>query len=271
MLCLFIIIYDKTCHTVPMMLVANSCLSAILFGTIIFSIRLYTLKNDWKTIVYKDSFCSFRGYIGYAACSIQNFSYLLQSIYRYIIVIYPNRLFFQSIRFQLFLISCTWIFGFIYPIAFLFTDQIIYNINNQICQLPLQLSFSVIFIASWAYIIPVSLTMFIYFNLLRYVKEISKRVISVNRLSRVKRELKMVRRIVVLVMILFTLCFPYTMFIFLSFFTDPPKYHFRIAYIFIDVSFLFVIIALFQSTDPLKKSVMNKINKRPNRILPTVA
>jgi len=232
---------------------------------------LFKLLNDLKQIEYRDLFCSFRGYMGYASCSILNCSYLLQSIYRFVKIVYPTRLFFQSSRFQLFLICLTWIFGFLYPIAFLFTNEIVYNVNNQICQLPLHLSFSIIYMANFAYITPVSLTMFIYLKLVLFVKGMNKRVTSVNALNRANRELKMVRRTVILVSILIAYCFPYAMFIFLSFFLSIPKYHFRISYVFIDTSYLFVMIALFQFTDPLKTSIMKKLNRQPNVILPTIA
>ncbi|CAF1518263.1 unnamed protein product [Rotaria sordida] len=270
MILLLIIIFDKTCHTVPMMLVANSCFAGIVFGFLIFSIRLFTLENDLKRIAYKDFLCSFRGYFGYGICSIQNCSYLLQSIYRFVSVVYPTRLFYQSARFQLFLICLTWIFGFLYPIAFLFTGEIVYNVDNQICQLALQLSFSIIYMASCAYIIPVSMTMFIYLKLVRYIHQMSKHVIPMNRLLRAQRELKMVRRLFILVTILFILCFPYAMFIFMSFFWSIPKYHFRISYVFIDVSYVFVIIALLQFTDPLKTPILRRINRRPNMAVATM-
>ena len=253
-----IILFDKTCQTIPMMLVGNSCLSGIVFGIVIFTINLFKLVNDFKQIEYKDSFCSFRGYAGYASCSILNCSFLLQSIYRFIRIIYPTRLIFQSFKFQLCLILFTWIFGIFYPIAFLFTNEIVYNIDNQICQLRLHLSFSIIYMASFAYIIPVSLTMIIYLKLVLYVKTMSKRVVTNNRLNRAKQELKMVRRTVILVSILIIYCLPYAIFIFLSFFIVIPTYHFRISYVFIDSSYLFVIIALFQFTDPLKASIMRK-------------
>jgi len=264
-----IIIFDKTCRTIPMMLVTNSCLAGIVFGILIFSMNLFRLLNDLKKIPYQDSLCSFRGYFGYASCSILNFSYLLQAIYRFIRVVYPTRLFYQSARFQLVLICSTWIFGFLYPIAFLFTGEIVYNVDNQICQLPLHLSFSIIYMANFAYITPVFLTMIIYLKLVFYVKKMSKRVVPVNRLSRARQELEMVRRTVILVSILIIYCLPYAILIFLSFFIVIPIYHFRISYVFIDASYLFVIIVLFQFTDPLKTSIKKKICKRTNSVLPT--
>jgi hypothetical protein len=125
--------------------------------------------------------------------------------------------------------------------------------------------------ANFAYITPVSLTIFVYFKLVRYVKEMSKRVTPLNTLSRAQRDLKMVRRTVILVSILFILCFPYAMFIFLSFFMEIPKYHFRIAYIFVDGSYTFVLITVFQFTDQLKTSIGKKIKGREIMVVTTIA
>ncbi|CAF1198493.1 unnamed protein product [Adineta ricciae] len=257
--CFLQILFDKTCHTIPMLLVGNSYFIAILFGIDQIYTRCFTLFNDYQRIQYQDLLCNFRGYFGYATCSIQNSSYLLQAVYRYVTIVYPTRFVLQSIRFQLFLITLTWLIGLLYPIAFLFTNEIVYNIDNQICQLPLKLSFSIIYMASGAYIIPVLLTIFVYFKLILYVKLMGKRVTSVNALLRAQRQLKMVRRIVILVSILFILCFPYAMFIFFSFFMTIPKYNLRISYVFIDVSFIAVVIILFQFTEPLKTSMTRKV------------
>jgi uncharacterized membrane protein len=99
----------------------------------------------------------------------------------------------------------------------------------------------------------------------------SKHVTPVNTLFRAKRELKMVRRIVILVVGIVTIGFPYATFVFMSFFTCPSKYYFRIAYIFVDVSLAFVLIALFQFTEQLKISIKKAISRRTNAILPSIA
>ena len=263
---LLVIIFDNTCHTVPMMLVANSYLTLAITTSACLSMYIFTLKNDLKQIIYQDSLCDFRGYMSNSIAAAGNCSFLLQAVYRYIIVIHPNRLSWQSVRYQIFLICLTWIFAFLYSIAFLFTGDYIYNVDNQICQLPLRLSFSVIYTALVSYVIPVSMIMFIYFKLVRYVKEMSKRVTTGNTLSRAQRELKMVQRTVILVTTLVIICFPYALFLFLSFFNRAPKYHFRIAFAFIDVSCLVTIFIVFQFTEPLKTSLL-KIIKRPLNVV----
>ena len=84
-----------------MMLVANSCLAELVFGSDMLGMAIFTFQNDLKQIQYQDSLCIFRGYLGYIATILQNYSYLLQAVYRYIIVVYPTRLFWQSAKFQL--------------------------------------------------------------------------------------------------------------------------------------------------------------------------
>jgi hypothetical protein len=253
-----------------MMLVANSCLTELIYSSNLLGIAVFTLENDLKQIQYQDSLCIFRGYMIYTACTLQYYSYLLQAIYRYIVVVYPTRLTYQSARFQIFLICLTWICGIIYPIPIVFTNQIKYNVDNQICQMPLLLSFLTIFNASYVCMIPVGALVFIYFHMVRCIKRMSKRVIPANTLSRAQRELKMVYRIIILVSILLVLGLPYAIFVLMGLFNRAPKYDFRIAYTFIDVSLVFVMIALFQFTDPVKTSVMKKINRRPNTIVATV-
>ncbi len=70
----------------------------------------------------------------------------------------------------------------------------------------------------------------------------------------------MFRRIIILITILVVLVVPYAIFFFMSFFTDPPKYHLRIAFSAIYISLLYVIITSYKFTEPLK-SVYNEDKK----------
>ena len=264
---LIIIIIDKKCHTIAMMLVANSCLCELLLGIGVLSMSIFTLYNDIKKIEYEDSLCVFRGFVGYIIDSLQNYSYFLQSLYRYLIVVYPTRLDFNSKRFQLLIILLTWIFSILCPIPILIKNEIKYNVNNQICQMPFQLSFLTIYNVLCVYIIPVSLTIFIYYKLVRYVTKTSRNLRRVNALRRAENNLKMVRGIVILLMGLTTIGIPYSLFILISFFTSPPIYHFRISFLFIDISLGFVMILLFKITDPLKQSIIKRINRTQNQVL----
>ncbi|CAF1224456.1 unnamed protein product [Adineta ricciae] len=254
-----------------MILVANSCLAILLCSSNLLWMNIITLHNDIKQIESPDSLCIFRGYLTYVTFALNNYSFLSSAFHRYLSILYSTCLFWQFKSNQFLFICCTWIFAILFPMAFIFTGDIIYNIDNQICQVILSFSFPIIFLSIFVYFMPVLFTMLIYWKLILYVKEMSRRVISTNVLFRAQRELKMVRRTVILLLILITIGFPYAIFIFMSFFTSPPLYHFRIAYIFAATSVTCVPVALFQFTDPLKAFVISKLNIRPNAIGLTAA
>ena len=262
---LLIIISDRTCHTVPLLLVGNSCLSALVEGCGMIDLAIFTLQNDLKQIQYEDALCPIRTYVAYASTGLFNNSFLLQALYRYIVTIYPTHLYWQSVTAQLLIISLAWIFAFSNPLIFIFTHEITYDVDDQVCALPLRLSFSILFMSCNAYFIPVSLIVLIYLKLILHVKRMSRRVSPVGRLSRARRELKMVQRLVALVGIQIIVCLPYAVFIFLSFFTSIPKYHFRIVLLCIDVSLPLVMMALFCFTDSLRTSLVKTIQRQINR------
>ena len=267
---LLIIILDKTCHTILMMLIGNTCLSTLISGCCLLSLCIFTIENDIKQIVYQDLFCVFRGYLTAVSNASNFYSFLLQATYRYIYVFHSNRLSWRSFQFQISFIFLTWIVAFVYPIPYIIPSEIIYDINNQICLLPLYFSLSRVYMAFAIYVIPVLMIAFIYFKLVRYIKDISKRVTLGNALSRAKNELKMVRHIVILVSILITFSFPYVIFVLLSFFKTSLKYYFRMTFVFNDVSILAIVI-LLQSTEPFKTALLKRIKRQPNNRVAAVA
>ncbi|CAF1436179.1 unnamed protein product [Adineta steineri] len=213
-----------------MILVTNSCFAGFIFTLILFWVTMSTLYNDLQQIYYQDLFCNFR------------------AIHSYLIVIYPTRLFWQSAKFQFSLIILTWIAAFIYACPQIATNAIKYSVDDQICQLPLHFSLLAIYNLFCIYILPINGIVFIYLKLIRYVTEMNKCVTLVNILLRAKKQLKLVFRIFILVSIFLTLGVPYTIFVYMGFFTSTPQYHFRIAVTFIEISLVFVIIALFKFT-----------------------
>jgi len=262
LICLILIISHRECRTVPMMLIGNTCLTELICACTALSFVVFTLTNDLKQIQYEDSLCMFRAYINYAITVIQNHSYNLQALYRYMTVVYPSRRFWQLRKFQVLLIVLTWIFGFIVFLPFLFTGYIIYNAENQICQAPIRPSFAIFYIAFVLYMIPNMILNIIYLKLVRFVRQMNRRVVSVGVVSRAERELKMVKNIVTITTILIVLGLPYAIFILMSIFTTIPKYHFRIAFIFVDISTTAVMIGLFTTTDPIvtaAKGILNSL------------
>ncbi|CAF1431745.1 unnamed protein product [Adineta ricciae] len=269
-ICLCIILLNKTCHTLPMILTANTYASTLAFACSMLSTSIATIEHDLKQIYYQDLLCIIQCYAGYVTVFWLNYSFSIEAMYRYVIVMYPTRLFFLTVKFYTISICLSWICGVLCALVFPFLGDIVYNVDNQICQIPLRPSFSLIYSVSCIYLIPLSVTIFIYRRLVHYVKQMSKRVTPIYVISRVQREVRMVRHTVLLVMLFISLGTPYTIFIVLSFFHSAPKYHFRLAYISIDISLLLMVIVLFYFNEPLKTVVKKKLRRRTNAAMTIV-
>lgn len=181
-----------------MMLIGNSCLAELFFGSNMLATAIFMYQND---------------------------SYLILAVYRYITVVYQNPVFWRSARFQLILIGCVWMFGFLCLLLHWLTDQIQYRMDDQICQGELRFSISVIYIAMCVYVIPISTVVFVYYELVRYVKRTNRNATIAHTVLRAERELKMVRQIVILISGLTILGLPYAIFTFVAFFTPPSRCH----------------------------------------------
>ena len=120
-------------------------------------------------------------------------------------------------------------------------------------------AFYVLFGTICVYMILIVVIILINFKLVRYFKLTSENMTTPNNLVHAKRELIMVRRMVILIIVLLAICFPYTLVTFMSFFDQAPKDHFRIAYIFVNASVLSVMSSWFQFTDLLKNIYAKRI------------
>jgi hypothetical protein len=266
-----IIILDKTCHTVSMILIANTYFTQLLAAINLLSMSIFAIQNDVQHSQYYDSLCIFRGYVSPSSCGMIIYSFLLQAIHRYTTAVYPTRLFWQSKRTHIILICASWIFCLLYPLAFLFTSIITYNIDNQLCEVQLGVNYAIILTAVCAYMVPISILMYLYLRLMLYVKAMSNRVTVANTLSRAQRELKMMQQTVMFLSVLLILGMPYLIFVLMSLFTTPPKYSFRIAYFSLEVSFPLLVITVFYFTDSLKTSMKKILPRRTNIVVATAA
>jgi len=92
----------------------------------------------------------------------------------------------------------------------------VYNVDNQICQLPLQLSAAAVYNVVSVFLGPVLMIRLLYLKLVLYVRKMSKHVTPTNTLIRPRRELKMIQRIVILVAMILKSGFPYAVFVHMS-------------------------------------------------------
>ncbi|CAF1085173.1 unnamed protein product [Adineta steineri] len=167
----------------------------------------------------------------------------------------------RTVKIQSCLVIVIWVVCILYSLPLLLTGQITYSVNNQICQIPLRLSLPMIYVTVIIYMIPNSGILGFYIKLTRYVHQISLRTVGNHTLFHARRELKLVKRTFILSNTLIVLGLPYMIFVLMSFFTPPPKYHFRIAYICADISVLLVVIIGYCFTPNIKTIIRKKFTR----------
>lgn len=263
---LAIVASNRTCQTVSIFLTCNTCMAEIFFGCSMLSIAVFSLENDRKRRIYQDSLCLVRDYLGYVGTALLLYSLTLQAIYRYIIVVYPARLSWQTVSVQGMLACFFWIFSITLLLPWLLTGVATYDVDNQACLLPFQLSIPIIYNVSVVYLIPLCIIILIYTELVRYVRQMDIRTTSSSQtIFQARRELAMVRRIVALISILVIFGLPFTLFMVLSFITTPPRYHYRFSLLFGDLFQGVLMVALFKFSQPVL-DVLLKFKRRVSNV-----
>ncbi|CAF1018483.1 unnamed protein product [Adineta steineri] len=268
LLYLCIIVKHKTYSSVQMLLVCNSSVAIILSSCVLLNMAIFTLQHDLQHSSEKSiSFCIILGFLSFVTDGLQNYSYLLTAVYQYISVVYPTKIMWRTVKTQFYLVLIFWIVCIMDIFPVFVTGQITYNVNNQSCQVPLRLSLPLIYVAAIIYIIPNSGIVVVYIKLTRYVQQMSSRTISNHTLFHARRELRLLKRTFILCNTLIVLGLPYMIFNLISFFTTPPKYDLRIAYICIDISVLMVIIIGYCFT-PNIGTIIRKLLSRSTPVEP---
>ncbi|CAF1113119.1 unnamed protein product [Didymodactylos carnosus] len=238
----------------------------------------YLYYSDIHQLTVPTPLCAFRGYFGYTTVAAQNWSYLILAVHRYICVVHHQKRQQTSYRLHICFIAIQWIYCILFPLPLLLIPtQIQYNPSNQMCQVPIFHSPQMMYLAVCIYLTPVTSIIIIYILLVKYVNKISRQQQQQQcqpthiTLFQARRQLSMLKRIILLTIFLLTCCGPYMAFVLIGFRgTDPYEYHFRIAYIFLDSSVVFVMIAIVYSTNNIRDTLFHSNRILDTSIIPSV-
>lgn len=170
---IFIIIYDRSLHTLSNVLTCNSTVGALLISTDIGSMALYVLycnlilRHQTQMFV-RQFFCQLRGYIVHIGFCSFIYSFVIQAFHRLAGVIYPNKLYYRNLKPYLYAISAQWIFAFIEVLPLVVTGSQVYIEHEFLCLIEMTNSYAVVYLCFVAYLLPVSLILVQYGIIARY-------------------------------------------------------------------------------------------------------
>lgn len=183
-------------HTVKHLLMCNTCIASILYCIIqtvnyIFLILLQSDKSDIS--------CRWRSYFSYLSICAVTYSYLLQAISRSFIPLLSYKYRWSTtFKTHYILILIQWILVIILPLPSIITEDIYYR-PNILCWVPLIHLIHAIYTFFAYYIIPTLLACIIYVFIFYQVKKSTSRTrIFVRTNNNRKRDLEVLRNIIIL-------------------------------------------------------------------------
>ena len=189
---LIVVLLSKKLHTVTHMLICNTCLASILYCVVQCNNYIYLLFIDWNTDNHS---CRWRGYFAYVAIVAVIYSYLLQAISRFFIVILSTKFrWLMTIRTHLYMMLIGWTVVLSVPSPALITTDIYFR-PGFLCWVPMKSIQHVAYTIIAYYLAPVMLIIAIYIFI--YVRIRTSAVAQFVR-RRQKRDLEVFRNIVIL-------------------------------------------------------------------------
>ena len=192
---LIIILYKKDFHHVIYLLQSETCLSSIFYCIVQWNNYIHLLFLNWNI---SDISCRWRSYFGYMSIIAVIYSYLLQSISRYICInLSMKSRYLISFDIHWIFILIKWFIVILLPLPSLLTKDIYYR-TGFLCWVPKQFYIHVTYTFIFYYFIPIFIISILYLLILHRIRSNPvnqyKNRINQNR----NRDIQVYRRLMVL-------------------------------------------------------------------------
>ena len=259
----------RRCRSFSTILACNTALAALIYSATNVSSGIYILIWDQQVIPTVDALCSVRAYIYHSSIAAFHHSFVLQAIHKFCKIKGSTWLSTrcQKICFILF----QWLFDFTFDLPALVTGNMVKLISDNICFVTLSKLEFVIYMSVVAYFLPDIIINVTHKLLVRYTRKVASRV-NTNQERQMRRDLIVVRRIVMLNLPMAIVGIPVLIIVILTIVLQEllPHNILRIVLFTSSLPISIILIILFRYTPELRASVHLLSNKaKPPRIFPT--
>ena len=206
-LLLLYIYHHPITKNISIVLTCNTFLALLLCCVSLLGFHASTLNNVLNPLTpINTAWCCFSFPFGYAALCALYLSYVIQALFRlFRVVLYRNKNL-QSFRLFLIAIIAQWLLSFLVALSSLLAKHIVYIPSEHNCQISLSNIPGFFALLLSIYFVPTSVILILYFYILRYIR--SAIHVRQPRQNANKRDLTVLKRIVVLSLTLIILGLP---------------------------------------------------------------
>ncbi|UJR29748.1 hypothetical protein I4U23_017296 [Adineta vaga] len=266
LLMLLIILLNNQCHTITNMITSNTIILTMIYSIVQLSTDIYGIQDTW---FIHQPLCIFRSYCYTVVCISVPISYLIQSISRLFFSIFYKHKYLLTYRTHIYLIILNYLIALLGGLGPMYVpDGFGFEIESRTCLNSTKVFLSSFLAITIAYLIPLSIIIFIYGIIIYSANKSRNRVTNLNPNKtfrpNYKRELILMRNIFILIMILVIAGFPYLILVFwhlLFKHIKPPTPLYLLALISITMCFSTKMIVLFFMNKEIKNILLNFIQK----------
>ncbi|UJR38820.1 hypothetical protein I4U23_031485 [Adineta vaga] len=257
---IIIVVFHHPFHTTAIMLSFNSAIAGLIINITCTSQAIYQLTSDGN-----DKLCSFRGFLLHAATGLLHQALCVQALNRLFVVVFATQRHLQSKQVIIFITIVQWLISITFAIPALVTGRIVYQSGSRICQASLNDLIIFLYLTMFIYCCPLLIIISVYIRILYFAKQ---RPFSINTgynipdQRRKRRELRFIHRILIIVVVMSFMSFPYVaLFLRAQFFPTAESIPYAQRFGFIPLSFgygLWMLLNLI-FTDEVRKYLVDKI------------
>jgi hypothetical protein len=264
---LIIMIFHRQTRSVPILLASYTCLTILLSATMLTSMTMSSLFGFIGIYLYEYGntvWCRWCGFFIHGfLCALYD-SYGLQAIFRCFRVVFPRRKILHSFKLYYVIIPFEMIFAIICISPVLFLNDVIYLPSEFYCQTPLTNLPAILYVALRLYGFPLFILFGIYWYLVRYIRRTTPLAETVDARRRARnnaRDLIVIKKLLIIVILLVLLGLPAIIFLIMFILTGHlPSITYRIAWLSVSLSLIFLAFMLVKYTIPLRDTVKRLIN-----------
>ncbi len=188
-------------HTVRHLLICNTCIASIVYCIVQTINYIILIFLPWIT---SNISCRWRGYFGYVSISAATYSYLVQAISRLFFSVFATKYpWIITFKVHYVLILTHWIVILIVPLSTIITHDIYFR-PGLLCWVPMEHIIHVCYTMFAFYILPIFSILIIYIYIYKRVKTAKMRAAVIRNTTNDKRDLEVLRNIVILLGIYIT-------------------------------------------------------------------
>ncbi|UJR11561.1 hypothetical protein I4U23_015741 [Adineta vaga] len=257
---------EKQFHTITIILSFNSAIAGFIINVTSACQAIYQLLSDGN-----DRLCSFRGFLLHAASGLLYQTLCVQALHRLFVVVFPAKRYLRSKQVMIIILIIQWLISIMFAIPALIAGRIVYQSGSRICQASLNDLVIFLYLAMFIYFCPLSMIIPIYVRIVHFTRQHS---FPINTQHRQHRDLRLIRRLLIIVCVIFFISIPYLIFFLRAQFfpnAQPLPYAQRVGFVSLTFGYSLWMLLNLIFTDKLRKYLLNRLQilcQRTTRIQP---